>query len=98
MQIRRKNSAEVMYTLKRICVGMTKTMLLWWNYFTIVLQNQSKRELEETVIFLYDSGNKRCCTILAREQALLFGRVKRVSRERASERRSLPKKESLLTG
>ena len=47
---------------------------------------------------------------LACEQALLFGRVKRVSRERASERRSregpafsrsslrLPKKESLLAG
>ena len=29
MQIRRKNRAEVMYTLKRICVGMTKTMLLY---------------------------------------------------------------------
>ena len=28
MQIRRKNRAEVTYTLKRICVGMTKTMLL----------------------------------------------------------------------
>ena len=33
MQIRRKNRAEVMYTLKRICVGMTKTMLLLMEVF-----------------------------------------------------------------
>jgi len=56
-----------MYTLKRICVWITKTVLLLVELFHHCASKPIKttRTGGNSNFFLYDSGNKRCCTIPA---------------------------------
>ena len=79
MQIRRKNSAEVMYTLKRICVGMTKTMLLLVELFHHCASKPIKTRTGGNSNFfvrfwkqtlLHDSSPRASSPIWAREASL----------------------------